>query len=368
MQPVAKLSRSPLFATCTAQGGRFVPFAGWEMPVQFTGVMAEHLAVRQAVGLFDASHMGQLIVEGPQAAAALNFLVTHDPAALPVSRALYTVMCNAQGGIVDDLIIYRERADRFFLCVNASRRHADFLHLLHQTHAFACQVTDESDSWALLALQGPKAQATLDAVCKSSTAELPPFSFIDTLVADCPVRVATTGYTGEPGVELYVPAAQAQKVFWALQEAGAAHNLALCGLGARDTLRLEMKYPLYGSDLDTQHTPLEAGLGWTIRWHKDFIGRAALQAQKDAGVKQRWVGFRMLGHGIARPSYAMVVAAQQVGVVTSGTHSPSLGYAIGCGYVPTEYSSPGCTLQIMVRDKPVDAQVSRTPFYTKRSQ
>ncbi len=363
----AKILRTPLFALQQARGGRFVPFAGWEMAVQFAGVVAEHMAVRSAVGLFDVSHMGEIVLEGPQAAAAVQHLITQDVSKLLDNRALYTVMCSEAGGIVDDLIVYREHPERFFLCVNASRCSDDFAHMQAHTKAFDCSVTDVSAAWAQVALQGPLAQTMISGICRHNSADMKPFSWVDTQVGGIDVRLARTGYTGEHGFELYCQSNDAEALFLALEKAGEPHKLGLCGLGARDTLRLEMKYPLYGNDIDLAHNPFEAGLGWVVKLQKGaFVGSKALQAIKAAPLARQWIGFKMMGRGIARPGYPITAEGRVIGSVTSGTHSPSLGEAIGCGYVPTRLAQPGMAFDIMIRDKPVPAQVVATPFYKSR--
>ena len=357
------LKRTPFYAAQASLGGRFVPFAGYEMPVQFAGLMAEHNAVRTAAGVFDVSHMGEVIVEGPEALSALQWIVTNDVARLVDGGALYTVMCVASGGVVDDLIIYRESATRYFVCVNASRREADVAHMTEQAKRFDCKVTDVSDEWGQLAIQGPKADDVVAAMGDGSLRGMSSFTFKDVTLAGCKVRVARTGYTGEPGYEVYVRPADADKFWSALMSAGAAFGLVPAGLGSRDTLRLEMKYPLYGNDIDLEHTPLEAGLGWVVKLDKDFLGRSALAAQKEQGIKRKLVGFKMRDRGIPRQGYAIRHNGQDVGVVTSGTHSPSLGEPLGVGYVPAELAAVGSTFEVVIRDKAVPAEVVKTPFY-----
>ena len=361
-------ARTPLYDVQKERGARFVPFAGWEMPVQFGGVIQEHMAVRERVGLFDVSHMGEFVVEGPGAFEGLQYAVTNGLNKLVPGRAKYTVMCTAEGGIVDDLIVYRESEQRFLLVVNAARIADDFAHLEGVLAPYECRLSDRSADYALMALQGPKAFEVLAQVSDLSMASAPPFSFVDGLVAGCAgVRVARTGYTGEEGVEIYCAPAQAEPIWCALEEAGRARELALCGLGARDTLRLEMKYPLYGNDIDLGTNPLEAGLGWVVKFKQgDFLGRDRLLQVKEKGPERKWVGFKMLGRGIPRPGYPLRVGEEEVGKVTSGTHSPCLREGIGVGYVPTAHAAPGTELEVMVRDKAVGAVVCETPFYQPR--
>ncbi len=361
-QPTRK---TPLYEVFAQRGARFVPFAGWEMPVQFTGLIDEHTAVRTRVGLFDVSHMGEVTIAGKDALPAVQHLITNDASKLVDGKAIYTVMCVPEGGIVDDLIVYREAADRYFLCVNAGRKDADVAHIKATLSRFDCKIDDRSDDWAQIAIQGPRALQLVASLTKADVQGLASFSFVDTTVGGVGgVRIARTGYTGEPGVELYVAAKDAVKLFSAVEEAGKPHGLALCGLGARDTLRLEMKYPLYGNDIDLAHTPLEAGLGWVVKLDKpDFVGKAALAAQKQKGVARKWVGFKMQGRGIPRHGYAIAKDGKTVGEVTSGTHSPSLGEPLGAGYVPSALAEVGSTFDVIIRDKPVPAVVVKTPFY-----
>lgn len=365
MTTTEECKRTPLYDVQIRAGGRFIGFAGWDMPVQFSGGLAEHQAVRQHAGLFDVSHMGEVRIQGPQALEGLQYLVTNDVSKLTDGKALYTVMCVANGTIVDDLIIYREAADRYFLCINAGRRAADVAHMREVLARFDCTMTDCSDDYAQLALQGPAARGILSPLTTAPVAELAPFTWLDATVAGIAnVRVACTGYTGEHGYELYCAPSDAPRLWQALLDAGAPHGLVPCGLAARDTLRLEMKYPLYGNDIDLEHNPLEAGLGWVVKWTKgDFLGRAALEAVKAAGPARKWVGLKMIERGIARHGCVVQHQGQDVGVVTSGTHSPSLGEPIATAYVPAALSAIGTQLHVVIRNKPVAAEVVKTPFY-----
>lgn len=361
---MTELARTPFYERQAAAGARFVPFAGYEMAVQVSGVKAEHLAVRNEVGLFDVSHMGEVVIEGPGATAALQTLITNDVEKIADGRALYSVMCQEDGGIVDDLIVYRESPTRFFLVINASRRRDDIAHMQRVLADHDCSLDDQSEQWALLALQGPEAGAVLAGITELDLASLKAFHFIDGEVGGCSgVRVARTGYTGEDGFELYCPTDRAVALWDALFEA--RPTLTVCGLGARDTLRLEMKFPLYGNDLDLAHNPYEAGLGWVVKLDKgDFVGRAALEAVKRAGPARKWVGFAMEGRGIPRQGYPIRVD-DATGVVTSGTHSPTLGAPIGAGYVPTEHSAVGTAIEIEIRGKAVPARIVKTPFISR---
>lgn len=361
------LKRTALNAIQVERNARMVPFVGWELPVQYTGLVAEHRAVRERVGLFDVSHMGEILVEGDGALDAVQWIVTNNVGRLAEGSALYTVMCLQNGGIVDDLIVYRQAPDSFFLCVNAGRRAADLAHIQQEASRFDCTVTDISDDWSQLALQGPKASEVLAPLTPHDVASMGPFTWVDAEVAGLAgVRVARTGYTGEHGFELYARNAGAPVLWRALEEAGAPHGLALCGLGARDTLRLEMKYPLYGSDIDTSCNPIEAGLGWVVKLKKaGFLGRPVIAAIKESGPQRSWVGFKMKERGIPRHGYPIHKDGEPVGEVTSGTHSPSLGEPIGCGYVPVELGEVGSEVDVIIRDKPVRAVVVETPFYKR---
>ncbi len=358
---MTELKRTPFYQRHSALGARFVPFAGYEMAVQVSGVVAEHTAVRTEVGLFDVSHMGEVVIAGAEATAALQALITNDVEKLVAGQALYSVMCRDDGGIIDDLIVYRESESRYFLVINASRRDEDIAHMKAVLSGKDCTIDDQSEDWALLALQGPKAERVLAKLTEIDLAGLESFHFSDGEVGGCSgVRVARTGYTGEDGFELYCPAAQSVALWDALFRA--EPTLTVCGLGARDTLRLEMKFPLYGNDLDLDHNPYEAGLGWVVKLAKgDFIGRAALEVVKKDGPKRKWVGFAMEGRGIPRQGYPIHVG-DGAGVVTSGTHSPTLGAPIGAGYVPTEHSKVDTEIEVEIRGKRVPARIVKTPF------
>ncbi len=361
------LKRTPLYDVQKERNARFVGFGEWELPVQYQSVLAEHNAVRENAGLFDVSHMGEIVIEGPGAFDACQYILTNDVSKLVDGKAQYTLMCQADGGIIDDLIIYRQADDSYFLCVNASRSDIDFAHLVEQAGRFDCTVNNVSADYAQLALQGPKSFDILGQLTDFDFSALKPFSWADiVLCGDLSVRVAATGYTGEQGVELYVSANIAESVWRALEECGQAHELSLCGLGARDTLRLEMCYALYGNDIDDKHNPLEANLGWVVKLKKgDFLGRQVLADVKETGLERKLVGFKMLDRGIPRHGYEIQAGGDAIGVVTSGSHSPSLGEPIGLGYVPMEFAQTGSIIDVMIRNKAVGAKVVDTPFYKK---
>jgi aminomethyltransferase len=362
------LRRSPLFARHQALGARFVPFAGWEMPVQYSaGVTREHHAVRNGAGLFDVSHMGELVLQGPGAAAALDRIVTNDIQRLAPGQALYTVACNERGTILDDLIVYRLEAERFLVVCNASNRDKMRQHFARETEG-RCQFADRSDDYALIALQGPKASEIMQrAGAPAALLALPKFGVAESRLAEVAVLVARTGYTGEDGFELFCAPSDAVQLWDALFLAGTPLGIEAIGLGARDTLRLEARLLLYGNDIDETKNPIEAGVGWTVKLSKgDFIGRAALEAVKRQGVQQKLVGFEMVGRGIARHGYPIVrTTGDPIGVVTSGAPSLSLGKNIGLGYVPADMSKLGTALGIEIRGKVIEAVVVQTPFYKR---
>ena len=359
------LQRTPLYGEHVAAGAKMVPFAGFEMPVQFpAGIIAEHKLVRSSAGLFDVSHMGEFEVRGDDALALLNYVTTNDVSKLAVGQAQYTVMCNEKGTCIDDCIVYRF-ADHYMMVVNASNRAKDLEWVTRHAARFDAQVVDHSDQIALLALQGPKAPDVLARVTDVPLGDIAYYHFAEGNVAGRPAVISRTGYTGEDGFELYIDAGDAVTVWRSLLEAGAPEGLAPIGLGARDSLRLEMGYALYGNDISEDTTPLEAGLGWVTKLDKpDFIGKDALVAQKQQGVRKRLVGFILKDRGFPRHGYEVRAGGEPAGEVTSGTVSPMLEKGIGMAYVPTEFSKPGSQIEIVVRDRAMPAEVVRTPFYT----
>lgn len=362
------LKRTPLYDAHVAAGGKIVPFAGYEMPVQYpTGILAEHQAVRKGAGLFDVSHMGEIELRGPQALDLVQYVTTNDASKLTVGQAQYSVICREDGGCIDDCIVYRFE-DVYLIVVNASNRDKDRDWILHHSEKFEVDVEDKSDDVALIALQGPKAQEILARVTDTNLDNIQYYHFANGEVAGDPTVISRTGYTGEDGFELYVPSANAAHLWQRLLEAGAPDDLIPAGLGARDSLRLEMGYALYGNDIDDRHTPLEAGLAWVTKLDKpDFIGKAALQKQKETGVRQRLVGFMLDEKGFPRHGYGVRYNGEAGGEVTSGTVSPTLEVGVGLAYVPTEASKAGTPIEIMVRDKALKATVTRPPFYKEGS-
>ena len=336
------------------------------MAVQYEGIKKEHEAVRNRVGLFDVSHMGEILIEGPQAIAAVDRLVTNDVSKLETGRALYTVCCNERGRILDDLIVYRLEDEKVLVVCNASNRDKIVDHFAKNLN-LGTPWNDVSDAWALLALQGPNAVAVMkDLGAEQNVLDLPYFHVTRTRIAGVDLWAARTGYTGEDGFELFCSSEDAVTLWRALLEAGQPHGLQPIGLGARDTLRLEARLMLYGNDITEETNPLEAGLGWVVKLDAgDFIGRDALRAAKAAGLERKLVGFEMTGRGIARHGYPIVADGDPVGEVTSGSPGPTVGRNIGLGYVPLALGKAGTTLGIEIRGKVVDAVVVRTPFYKR---
>ena len=340
-----------------ALGAKMVPFAGYNMPVQYNGLKLEHAAVREAVGMFDVSHMGEFFVEGPQALDFLQMVTTNDVSRLLPGKIQYSCMPNAQGGIVDDLLVYCFSAQHFMLVVNASNMEKDWNHLMHYAPQFDVELRNESDDYSLLAVQGPNAIPLLQTLTEIDLADIKYYSFtVGSMAGINDVIISATGYTGAGGFELYVPNAVAEPLWNAIMKAGSAFGLLPAGLGARDTLRLEMGMALYGNDIDDTTSPIEAGLSWITKFTKDFVSCELFQAQKEAGAENKLVGFEMMERGIPRHDYPIAdESGTVIGRVTSGTNSPSTGKNIGMGYVPTSLSKEGATFYVMIRNKPIKA-------------
>lgn len=365
------LRRTPLYAEHVKLGARIVPFAGYEMPVQYKGITDEHVAVRTRAGMFDVSHMGELLLTGEHAGAVVDYLITSDASKLSDGQAIYTCGCNERGTILDDLLVYRYTATRWMVVCNASN-HAKMSEHFRKACVGHCEFRDETFDTALLALQGPKAMEILAKLGGDGPdiAKLPSFGLRQASLAGATTTVARTGYTGEDGVEIFMPNADAVKVWGALMEAGRAFGIEPAGLGCRDTLRLEARLSLYGNDIDETTNPLEAGLGWIVKLDKasDFLGKAALQKIKEQGLPRKIVGFEMTGRGIARHGYPLLdMQGKPVGVCTSGSPSPTLGKSIGLGYLPADMTKIGTTFKVDCRGKAVDAVVVKVPFYKRAS-
>ncbi|MER2600259.1 MAG: glycine cleavage system aminomethyltransferase GcvT [Caldilineales bacterium] len=360
------LNRTALYDEHLKLQGRLVPFAGWELPVQYdtTGPTVEHQAVRTAAGLFDIDHMGQVEVSGPGALAFLQHIQVGDVSSMAVLDARYSLMCYADGGIVDDIFIYRLGVQRWWVVVNASNRAKDVAWMRAHAAGFDVTIKDLSDDTYMLALQGPKAQAILQRLTAADLAAMPFHTGLETEVAGIATVLGATGYTGEYGYELFFPTARAVEMWQALLQAGAADGLLPCGLAARDSLRFEPCLPLYGHEIDQNTDPLSARLGWAVSFDKgDFVGRDALLKIKLEGSSRLLVGFEMVDKGVPRPEYPVAVAGQIVGHVTTGMKSPATGRFVGLAYVPASHAKLGSTIDIVIRDQAKQATVVKRPFY-----
>ena len=355
------LKRTPFHAVHVAAGAKMVPFAGFELPIQYaTGITAEHNSVRKACGVFDVSHMGEFIVRGPQAVDFVSHVTSNDVAALAVGQIHYSAILTEQGSFVDDGLVYRY-ADRLMMVVNGSNKDKDLAHIKQFLPKFDATLEDVSDEIGLLAVQGPHAQEILAALTPADLDALKYYWFTETTVAGVPMTLSRTGYTGEDGFELYHSAADSEKLWHALMATG---RITPTGLGCRDSLRLEMGMALYGNDIDDTYTPLEAGLAWLVKMKKgDFVGRAALETHKTAGVKRKLVGFTFEEKAIPRHGYPVFVNGEPSGQVMSGIMSPSLGCGLGTAYVPTEHAKPGNALEVEIRGKRIVGTITAFPFW-----
>ena len=358
------MKNTPLSQVHTNLGAKMVPFAGYNMPVSYKGVNHEHEVVRNNVGVFDVSHMGEFLISGPHALDLIQRVSSNDASKLSIGQAQYSCLPNDNNGIVDDLLVYRIKEDTYLLVVNASNIDKDFEWISkHNTNNAVLR--NLSDNYALLAIQGPKAVEAMQSLTSIDLAAIKYYHFE---VADFAgidhVIISATGYTGSGGFEIYCKNTEVEQVWNKVLEAGANFSIEPIGLAARDTLRLEMGYCLYGNDIDDTTSPIEAGLGWVTKFNKDFTNKAALQAQKENGVTKKLVGFEMVEKGIPRHDYDIVSPSGEViGRVTSGTMAPSLNKAIGMGYVNTAFSKPGTKILIQIRKKQVTAKVVKMPFY-----
>lgn len=360
------MKKTPLNQIHRELGARMVDFGGWDMPVQYSGVIDEHLAVREAAGLFDVSHMGEVEVTGPGALAFVQVLTTNDAAKLVDGQIQYSAMCYPAGGVVDDVTLYRFNAERFFFCVNASNTDKDFAWMqktLADSGLTDVVLNNRSEEFAQIALQGPKAEKILASLTAVALADIAYYHFCEGVVAGEHMIISRTGYTGEDGFELYLPASAAVKVWQQLMAAGVPFGLLPIGLGARDTLRLEKGYALYGHELSQEITPLEAGLSWITKLDKvDFVGKAALAVQQAAGVPRRRVGLLMQERGIPREGYPIFVGDRQVGIVTSGTMSPTLKVGVALALVEPDAAGVESVLDVAIRNRRMRAKVVRPPF------
>jgi aminomethyltransferase len=359
------LKRTPLFSAHVKAGARMVPFGGWEMPVQYTGIVEEHRTVRTAVGCFDVSHMGEFEVEGPGALAALQRLTTNDVAALEVGQVQYSVLCYPNGGIVDDLTVYRLAPERYMITVNAGNIDKDWAHVTE--HGAGARWRNLSEATGLIAVQGPKAEALVGRLADVDVTRIGYYHVAEGKVGGVTTLISRTGYTGEDGFELYVAAADTERLWNALLESGRADGAAPIGLGARDTLRLEMRYALYGNDIDETTNPLEAGLGWVVKPAKgEFLGREAIERMRAAGPPRKLVGLEMTERAVARHGYPVVKDGTATGVVTSGSYGPSVDRYIAMAYVSSAHAAVGTELGVEIRGQAKSARVVKTPFHPSR--
>jgi aminomethyltransferase len=342
-----------------------VDFGGWDMPVQYSGIIDEHNAVRNAVGVFDVSHMGEIEIRGPEAAKLTDYVTTNAVHKLKIGQAHYSGLLYEHGGFVDDILVHKVAEDHYFLCVNASNQDKDFEHIAARNHCDAV-VENNGARYAQIAVQGPKARATLQKLTPVDLSGIKYYWFTDGEVSGTPARIAHTGYTGEDGFEIYVPPSDAGRIWGLVMDAGAEFGIKPCGLGARNTLRLEAKMALYGHEIDASISPLEADLGWIVKFDKgEFVGRGALLKQKESGLRRKLIGFEMRGRGIGRDGYEVFLNGAAAGWVTSGGPAPTLNKNIGLCYLPAERSLPGTAIQIMIRNQLVDAVTVETPFYKR---
>ena len=361
----ASLRATPLNSVHRALGAKLVDFGGWEMPVQYSGIVEEHQAVRTGVGLFDVSHMGEIEIRGSEAQTLADFVTTNHVAKLQIGQAQYAGLLYSHGGFVDDILIHKLTSDHYFLCVNATNQQKDFEHI-RALNRFDARVDLTSDHYAQLAIQGPQARATLQKLTPVELSRIRYYWFIDTTLDGSPARIAHTGYTGEDGYEIYVAPEVAERIWNRVLDAGEEFSIRPCGLGARNTLRLEARMALYGHEIDASISPWEAGLEWIVKLDKgDFAGREALVEQKQRGVRRQLVGFEMRGRGIARDGYEVWLDGAPAGWVTSGSPSPTLNKSIGLCYLPAGAAGIGRTIQILVRSQLVDAVTVETPFYRR---
>jgi aminomethyltransferase len=363
----AALKKTPLYARHVASGAKMVPFGGWEMPVEYSGTSAEHLAVRERAGIFDVSHMGEIEVAGRKALDAIQRICSNDASRLQIGQAQYSALTTSAGTFVDDLLVYRLAASHFLLVVNAARIPADYAHIAAEIGSVGDAVAvDASSRYALLAVQGPLARDVVQTLTAIDLSIIKYYWFTHGEVAGVRATVSRTGYTGEDGFEIFVPPQAADRVWLAILQAGQSSGLVPCGLGARDTLRLEAGMRLYGSDIDESTTVLEADLGWIVGWNKgDFIGADVLRRQKTEGVSRKLVGFEMVDRGIARHGYTVYIGDRPAGHVTSGTQTPYLKKAIGMAYVPIDHTEPAAAFDVEIRGRRAGAKVVPLPFYKR---
>ena len=364
---IKNLKKTPLFDHYEKEGGKVVDFAGWALPVEFSGLQKEHQAVREAAGIFDVSHMGELVVKGKEAEKFLNWLLTNDIPAMKDKEIAYNFMCNENGGLVDDLIVYKHNKEHFLMVVNASNHEKDLAWIEEKSKGFDLEIIDSSSQTGLLALQGPLAEKILQKLTKQDLSKISFFNFeTGLIISDIPCLVSRSGYTGEDGFEIYTHNSLLVKLWEDILEAGREDGLIACGLGARDTLRFEAGLPLYGNELSEEITPLEAGLGFFVKLDKeDFIGKEALVKQKEEGLARKIVAFELLKPGIARQGYEVFFQDKKIGQVTTGYMSPSLKKSLGLALIDADYAQMDKIISIAIRNKRVDGRIRSKTFYQK---
>ncbi|HEX4228582.1 MAG TPA: glycine cleavage system aminomethyltransferase GcvT [Bryobacteraceae bacterium] len=365
MTAVIGLKRTPLFDIHCASKAKLVDFGGWHMPVQYSGILEEHHAVRTAVGLFDVSHMGEVEIRGPEAGKLVDFVSTNYAAKLNVGQAHYSALLYEHGGFVDDILVHKLSETHYFLCVNASNQEKDYAHI-RTVNRFDCEVEFASNRYSQLAIQGPKAIATLRKLTAVPLETIKYYWFTRGDISGVPALIAHTGYTGEDGFEIYIDPASAPRIWNEVLAAGAEFGIKPCGLGARNTLRLEAKMALYGHEITASINPFEADLSWILKMDKgEFIGRRALTGVAERGVTRKLAAFEMTGRGIGRDGYEVWIDGQPAGWVTSGGPSPTLNKNIGLCYLPVQKAIPGVPIQIAIRNQYVDAVTVTAPFYKR---
>ncbi|HKW99639.1 MAG TPA: glycine cleavage system aminomethyltransferase GcvT [Bryobacteraceae bacterium] len=365
MVEAAVLKRTPLHSTHVSMRAKMVDFGGWDMPVQYSSLIEEHHAVRKAAGLFDVSHMGEIEIRGPEAFKLVDYVTTNAVSKLHIGQAQYSGLLYEHGGFVDDILVHKVAEDNYFLCVNASNQEKDYEHI-RAANRFDAQVEFASERYAQIAIQGPLALRILQKLTPVDLSPIAYYWFTDGAVSGAPARIARTGYTGEDGFEIYIAPSEAARIWNDLLDAGREFGIKPCGLGARNTLRLEAKMALYGHEIHASITPYEADLAWIVKLDKGaFIGRAALANQKPAGIRRKLIGFEMRGRGIGRDGYEVRVEGRPAGWVTSGSPAPSLNKNIGLCYLPAEHARLHSKIEIMIRNQPVEAETVATPFYKR---
>lgn len=363
---MSEVKRTPLYGVYEKHGGKVVEFAGWEMPVQYSGIIEEHHTVRNAAGLFDVSHMGEMMVVGPDAEDFIQYLVTNNVKKMKESQVQYNMMCYPHGGVVDDLLVYKYHTEKYLLVINASNIDKDYQWLIENRGDFDVEITNISDDTAQIAFQGQKAEEVLQKLTDYDLSSIKFFYFTETQVGGKDVIISRTGYTGEDGFEIYLQPNDAVEIWDLIMETGKDYGVKPIGLGARDTLRFEAVLPLYGHEISDKISPLEAGFGFCVKLNTDdFIGKEALMKQKEAGLERKLVGFEMIDRGVPRAEFIVAKGGEEIGFVTTGSYAPALDKNIGLAIVKAEYSQEGTEIEILRGKRALKAKVIPTPFYKK---